>query len=130
MNQAILRGRLTTDPKVSTSTTDGKEYTTATFTLAVPDRSHRNNDGTFATDFIKITAFSKTADVVSKFLSKGSEIIVTGKLHSYSYTKDESKVYRVEVIASTIEFISKCETSAPNDYSFMESVNDEELPFK
>lgn len=128
MNQAILKGRLTTDPKISTTTTNGKDTTTSSFVLAVPDKTYRNSKGNYDTDFIRIVAFNNKADIVSKHLRKGSEIIVQGKFHSYSYTKDSQTIYGTEIIVTSIEFVSDCMGS--NDFSFMDSVDDEELPFK
>lgn len=128
MNQVNLRGRLAANPKTNVTTVNGKELSSATFTLAVPDKSRKNEDGSFNTDFIRITTFGKTADVASRFLSKGSEIIAVGKIHSYKYTKDNKTVYGVEVISSSIEFVSKC--AAADDYSFMDSVQEEEMPFE
>lgn len=124
MNQSILRGRLTTDPKINVV----KDTTTATFTLAVPDRTHKNSDGNYVTDFIRITTFNSKADIALRHLQKGSEIIVSGKLHSYNYTKNDTTIYGTEVIASNIEFVSDC--IGKDDFAFVENVPESEMPFK
>ncbi len=124
MNIIILRGRLTADAEVKV-TTDEKSTTIARFSLAVPDKTHRNNNGEYDTDFIKIVAFNGLANTVSQYTGKGSEIILTGRLHTYSYEKDDRRVYMSEVIAERIEFVDRC--NKPN----MEIPdNDDELPFK
>lgn len=126
MNICTFRGRLTDAPELKVS--GENKLSTARFTLAVPDRTKKNSEGKFDADFIRISAIGKTADVVSTYLSKGSEIIVTGRLHTYSYKKDDKTVYGAEVVASTIEFVSKC--SSNDDYSYMEDIITDELPFK
>lgn len=124
MNIIILRGRLTADAEVRV-TTDEKSTTIARFSLAVPDRTHRNNNGEYDTDFIKIVAFNGLANTVSQYTGKGSEILVTGRLHTYSYEKESRKVYMSEVIAERVEFVDRC-----NKPDMEIPDNDDELPFK
>lgn len=124
MNIIILRGRLTADAEVRV-TNDEKSTTIARFSLAVPDKTHRNSNGEYDTDFIKIVAFNGLANTVSQYTGKGSEIILTGRLHTYSYDKDNRKVYMSEVIAERIEFVDKCNKP---DVEIPDS--DDELPFK
>lgn len=124
MNIIILRGRLTADAEVRV-TSDEKSTTIARFSLAVPDKSHRNSNGEYDTDFVKIVAFNGLANTIIQYTGKGSEILVTGRLHTYSYEKENRKVYMSEVIAERIEFIDKCnkpDVEIPD--------NDDELPFK
>lgn len=124
MNIIILRGRLTADAEVKV-TTDEKRTTIARFSMAVPDKTHRNNNGEYDVDFIKIVAFNSHADIIQQYTGKGSEIIVTGRLHTYSYEKESRKVYMSEVISERIEFVDKC--NKPN-VEIPDS--DDELPFK
>ena len=124
MNMIILRGRLTADAEVRV-TTDEKSTTIARFSLAVPDKTHRNSNGEYDTDFIKIVAFNSHADIIQQYTGKGSEIIVTGRLHTYSYDKDNRKVYMSEVITERIEFVDRCNKP---DVEIPDS--DDELPFK
>ena len=124
MNIIILRGRLATDAELRV-TSDEKSTTIARFSLAVPDKTHRNNNGDYDTDFVKVVAFNGLANTVSQYTCKGSEIILTGRLHTYSYVKDDRKVYMSEVIAERMEFVDKCnkpDVEIPD--------NDDELPFK
>lgn len=124
MNIIILRGRLTADAEVSV-TTDEKSTTIARFSLAVPDKTHRNSNGEYDTDFIKTVAFNRLADTVNQYTAKGSEILVAGRLHTYSYVKDDRKIYMSEVIAERIEFVDKCNKPEINIPE-----TDDELPFK
>lgn len=122
MNHIILRGRLTDAAVVKVSPENSTVI--ARFALAVPDRTHRNHNGDFDVDFIKIVAFNSLADTISQYTGKGSEILLSGRLHTYTYEKDDRKVYMSEVIAERVEFIAKCnkpDTNIPD--------TDDELPF-
>lgn len=124
MNNVILRGRLTdaADTRISPE----NSTVIARFSLAVPDKTHRNHNGDFDVDFIKIVAFNGLANTIAQYTSKGSEILVTGRLHTYTYQKEERKVYMSEVIAERVEFVTKCNKPEMPDIP----ENDDELPFK
>lgn len=126
MNSVILRGRLTADAEIRI-TQDEKTTTIARFSLAVQDRTRRDDNGNYPADFIKIVAFNSIANNISQFTSKGSEIIVMGRLHTYSYkNKNEQTVYMTEVITEKLEFVTNCrkpEVEIPD-------IPDEELPFR
>lgn len=125
MNTIILRGRLTDTPEIKI-TTDQKSTTIARFTLAVQDRSHRNHNGNYDVDFIKMVAFNGLADNIQQYTDKGSEIIATGRLHTYSYdNKGGKKVYMAEVIIEKLEFVTGCKKPEPIDIP-----DDSEVPFK
>lgn len=126
MNNVILRGRLTADPEVRI-TQDQKPTTIARFTLAVQDRTKRDENGGYPADFIKIVAFNSIADNVSMFTGKGSEIIVIGRLHTYSYkNKENQTVYMSEVIVEKLKFVANCHRPEAE----MPDIDDDELPFR
>lgn len=127
MNTIILKGRMTTNAELRI-TSDDKPTTIARFSLAVPDKSHRNAEGNFDTDFIKIVAFNKIADNIERFTGKGSELLITGRLHTYSYkNKDNQTVYMAEVIAEKVEFVNDCKKSSDEVIDIPENA---ETPFK
>lgn len=126
MNHIILRGRLTDTADVRTNT-DQKATTVARFSLAVQDRTHRNHNGDYDVDFIKMVAFNVLANNLEEYTEKGSEILVTGRLHTYTYKNKENKnVYMSEVIVERIEFISNCNKKDVD----IPDIPDDELPFK
>jgi single-strand DNA-binding protein len=96
MNHVILIGRLTKDA-VSKQTQTGKGVTS--FTLAV----NRNKD---EVDFINCVAWEKTADIVTRYTRKGSQIAVEGRINTRSYDdKDKKKVYVTEVVVSNVQLL-------------------------
>jgi len=103
MNKVNLVGRLTRDPEVKNTTT-GKAV--ATFTLAV-DRRFKNKDGQKEADFVPIVVWGKQAEFVGQYLSKGSQIGVSGRLQVRSYDgQDGQRRYVTEVVAYEVYFIS------------------------
>lgn len=126
MNSVILRGRLTADAEIRI-TQDQNPTTIARFTLAVQDRTKRDENGYYPADFIKIVAFNSIANNISQFTEKGSEIIVMGRLHTYSYkNKEQQTVYMSEVIVEKMEFVAKCHK--PEEVEIPDT--DDELPFR
>lgn len=122
MNSTILMGRLTKDPTI-TYTTDNKAV--AKFTLAVD----RIGEGA---DFISCVAFGKTAEIVEKYITKGTKILLNGRIQTGSYTnKDNVKVYTTDVIANNIEFCESKKEQENTTDSFIDiaEVDEEGLPF-
>lgn len=103
MNKVILVGRLCRDPDLKNTTT-GRSV--ATFTLAV-DRRFKNKDGQKEADFVPIVVWGKQAEFAGQYLSKGSQIGVSGRLQVRSYdAQDGQRRYVTEVVADEINFIS------------------------
>lgn len=101
MNSVVLIGRLTKDPELRYS--QGSNTAIARFTLAV-DREAKNSDQN--ADFIRITVFGKSAENVSKYLAKGRQCAVNGRIQTGSYQdKNGQTVYTTDVIANRVEFL-------------------------
>lgn len=101
MNLVILIGRLTRNPEIRVAQTG---MAVANFTLAV-DRVYKK-DGQPSADFINCKAFGNTAEVIEKFLSKGSKVAVQGSWTTGSYeNKDGQKVYTNELNVSSMKFL-------------------------
>jgi len=104
MNSVALIGRLTKDPEVRYSA--GNQMAIAKFTLAV-DRERGGKDGEQSADFISITCFGKTAELVEKYIGKGRLVGVTGRIQTGSYEKDGRRIYTTDVIADRVQFLDK-----------------------
>lgn len=127
MNNIILRGRMTADAETKI-TTDEKPISISRFSLAVADRTHRNSNGEYDVDFIKMVAFNKNSENISSYTQKGSELLIAGRLHTYTYkNKDGKNVYMAEVICERIEFLNDCKK--PTVVEMPDDI-DEQVPFK
>ena len=100
LNQVVLQGRLTADPQLN----QNGQTSTLHFTLA-SDRSFKNKDGNRDTDFIRCTAFGKTAENMANFFQKGQLMIVYGRWQTGSYQDNSgNRVYTNELVVRGFEF--------------------------
>lgn len=98
MNNVILIGRLTSDPELK----QNEKYTQCKFTLAV----NRLKEGA---DFISCIAWNKQAELISKYLHKGNQVAIEGRIQTGSYEKDGVKHYTTDVIVQNLNFIGSNE---------------------
>ena len=96
LNSVVLAGNLGNDPEIHFSTA-GEPI--ANFQLAF--RASKKTTG-----WIRVTVFSKLAEITEKHLHKGSKIAVSGVLdHSQWETNEGAKRSNISMIANNIEFI-------------------------
>jgi single-strand DNA-binding protein len=105
-NKVQLIGVLGGNPEVKQTETGRKM---ATFSLATSE-SYRNTKGEkiIETQWHSLVAWGKIAEIVERYLRKGSEIAVEGKLITRSYTdKDGNRRHRTEVHVNELLLLSK-----------------------
>lgn len=102
LNKIIIQGRLCKDVELR-KLPSGKSV--ANVSVAC-DRDFTNKEtNEKETDFIDIVAFGGTADHLTKWFSKGSMVIVSGRLQIRNYTDKEGNKRRVsEVVADSVYF--------------------------
>ncbi|WP_026498977.1 single-stranded DNA-binding protein [Butyrivibrio sp. WCD2001] len=100
MNKVLLSGRLTRDAEIRNADSDKK---VARCTLAVNRDFKKEGDGPNA-DFIGLVAFKNQANFLEKYGKKGTKFIVTGRIQTGSYDKDDTKIYTTDVIVENLEF--------------------------
>lgn len=102
MNSVILIGRLARDPELSY--TPNTQTAVCRFTLAV-DRPRRQGEDQGA-DFLRITVFGRQAETCDRYLSKGRQAAVHGRIETGSYKNREGvTVYTTDIIADRVEFL-------------------------
>ena len=102
MNQVILIGRLARDPELSY--TPNTQSAVCRFTIAV-DRPRRQGEDAGA-DFIRITVWGRQAETCDRYLSKGRQVAVQGRIQTGSYKNREGvTVYTTDVVADRVEFL-------------------------
>ncbi len=102
MNNLMLVGRIANDIEVKKLDT-GKEVTT--ICLAV-NRSFKNPDGIYETDFINCILWEGLAVNINEYCHKGDMIGVRGRLQTNTYEKDNVKHKVLDVIVEKLTFIS------------------------
>ena len=127
MNHITLIGRLTKDPDLR-YTKDGKPV--CNFTLAV-NRPFAKDEA----DFINCVVWWKGAENVAKYVSKGRQLAVEGRLQIRSYDGNDGKrKYVTEVVCERTEFLGSNDggqkkQTKQQDFGTEVSFSDDDLPF-
>ena len=110
MNKVILIGRLTREPEL--------RYTpqgTAVCQITVAVNRRGAQPGQQDADFINVLVWSSQAENVAKYMAKGRQIAIEGRIQTRNYDdKDGKKVYITEVIASNVQFLDSKSDSVSN----------------
>ncbi len=111
LNRVLFIGRLTREPELR-YTPDGTPV--ANFTIAV-NRSFTNQKGEREADFIPVVVWRKQAEQCAEYLSKGSEVVVDGRLQIRSYEdRDGIKRKKSEVVAWSVQFLGRFKKEEPS----------------
>ena len=102
LNSINLVGRLTADPELHKT-----QAGDSVVQFDIANNGLKQADGKEDTLFIRVIVYGKGADACQKFLSKGSLVSVTGRLHAFSYVnkKTNAEIKGVEIIANNVDFI-------------------------
>ena len=116
LNHITIMGRLTRDPELRRT---GSGTAVASFTVAV-DRDFGGRDGgERETDFIDCVAWRQTGEFVSKYFTKGSMIVVSGRLQIRNWTdKEGNKRRSAEVVADNVYFGESKRSSESSSSSY------------
>ena len=129
LNHIVIMGRLGQDPELR-RTQSG--VAVATFNVAV-DRDFKDKaTGQRATDWITCVAWRSTAEFVEKYFSKGSQVLVAGRLQMRDWTdKDGNKRISAEVQADNVYFAGAKTEGGQRELPEFEVMDDDDpnLPF-
>ena len=109
INKVILVGNLGADPEMRT-TTGGK--TVADLRVATSYRSGEEDK----TEWHRVTVWDKAAEACGKYLKKGRQVYIEGRIQTRSYEdKEGNKKYSTDVIAQEVKFLGGKEAHSPAD---------------
>ena len=107
-NKVILMGNLTRDPDVRATGAGGMKV--ARLGLAVNERRRdRNGQMQEFPVFVDVDAWDRLAELCGQFLTKGSPILVEGRLQMDSWERDGVRHQKLKVRATAIKFLAKGE---------------------
>ncbi len=132
-NLAVIMGNLVRDPE--TRYTQSQKATTS-FTVACGRGKNKSGED-MGCDFLPIVTWNATAEACGKYLTKGSPVLVEGRIQTRSYdAKDGTKRYVTEIVASEVKFLAsgkKADSDAKPEEMDMEpdggAGDDVEIPF-
>lgn len=105
-NRVQLIGRVGQDPEVK-NLEGGKKV--ATITIATNDVYYKDNgDKVEQTEWHRVTAWGKTAEIIEKYVTKGKEIAIEGKLTHRTYEdKNREKRYVTDIVVNEVLLLGK-----------------------
>lgn len=126
LNQWTGIGRLGKDPEIR-RTADGKAI--ASFSIACGWKT-KDKEGT---DWIPVTAFGKLAEIIEKYVQKGSQVLIQGQFKTDKYTdKNGVDKYNTKIYADRIQFLGgkteKTEPKQENSPANLADIDDD-IPF-
>ena len=132
VNKVILIGRLGADPEIR-YTADGQPV--ATFRIATNEVWVKDGQKQERTEWHRIVAFGRLAEICGEYLSKGRQVYIEGRLQTRSYEDREGiKRFVTEIVALNMQMLGgrREALSSPGDVepSFAdEPPTDDDLPF-
>jgi single-strand DNA-binding protein len=120
MNKVILSGNLCKDVELRYTPNN---VSVLQNTIAVKN-DFKNANGEYESQFINFVAYRNNAEFLSKYASKGSKVLLEGKINTRSYDdKDGNKRYITEVIVDKTELLgAKKEENAQNNQNIVQNV--------
>ncbi len=106
VNKVILIGNVGKDPVIRNI---NENTPVATFTLAT-NEVYKDQNGQLqkVTEWHNIVAWRNNAQLAEKFIKKGSQLYIEGRIKSRSYTdKDNQTRYITEIVADKIQLLGK-----------------------
>lgn len=115
INKAIIIGHVGQDPEVRYTGNVDNGTKVATIRVATTER-YKGKDGKLneLTEWHSVVCWRQLADVVEKYVKKGTQIYVEGRIQSRSWEDDKGgKHYAVDIIANQLQLLGKREQSQP-----------------
>tara|TARA_Y100000592_G_scaffold99967_1_gene177999 strand:- start:6552 stop:6953 length:402 start_codon:yes stop_codon:yes gene_type:complete len=129
-NRVILAGNLTRDIELR-ETPGGASVADAG--LAVNDRRKQGDDWVDETSFVDLTLWGRTAETAAQYLSKGSPILIEGRLKQDSWENEAGeKRTKLKVVVDRLQFLSNKSDNEPKKESepvAASSGKDGDIPF-
>ncbi len=101
-NRVVLLGNLTRDPELRYIPSG---MAVSDIGLAINDRVKRNNEWVEETTFVDVTLWGRTAEVANEYLSKGSSVLIEGRLKLESWEKDGQKRSKLKVVGEKMQMV-------------------------
>lgn len=105
MNSVNIVGNLTRDPELRGLPSGGS---VCSLRIACNERYKNNQTGQWddRANYFNVTVFGNSADATAKFLSKGRQVAISGRLRHREYTdKDGNKREAIEIVANDVQFV-------------------------
>ena len=134
LNKVFLLGNMTRDVELRYT---GSGMAVTEVGMAVNEKRKQGDEWVDDVTYVDVTLWGKTAEIAGKYLSKGSQILIEGRLKLDSWEKDGQKHYKLKVVGEKLQMLgSRGAGGAPksdsggSQYSDdSQGVDDSEIPF-
>jgi len=104
VNKVIIVGHLGNDPELR-FTSSGQPVCRLSVATSRQWKNKQTDEAVQETEWHRVTVWGNQAEMCDKFLSKGRQVYVEGRLRTSSYEKDGQKQYSTEIIAEQVQFL-------------------------
>jgi len=128
LNKVILCGRLTRDPEVRYAKSGSA---VVSFSVAT-NRTWRDQQGAEQreVEFHSCVAYGATAEAIGQYMTKGSTILIEGRLHTSSWDGQEgTKRYRTDIVCERVQFGPKPSGETREPEEARQPGSDDDIPF-
>lgn len=132
INKVILIGNLGKDPEMR-YTANGSAV--ANFSVATTDKwTDKSGEKVEQTEWHKIVAFGRIAEICGEYLTKGRSVYIEGKLQTRKWEdRDGNERYTTEVVAREMKMLGgkgpRPHASVENDQGYQADPPDGDIPF-
>ncbi len=123
LNKVFLMGNLTRDPELR-YTASGAAV--CSIGMAINRRYRNNDEWKEEVCFVDVVAWGKTGENCSQYLTKGSAVLVEGRLKLNTWEQEGQKRSKLEVVAENIQFMASRDSSGHADNP---GTDEETIPF-
>ncbi len=104
VNKVIIVGNLGRDPETR-QLPSGGQVTNLAVATSRSYTNKSNNERVEETEWHRIAVFGKQAESCERYLAKGRQVYVEGRLKTTSYEKDGQKRYSTDIVADVVQFL-------------------------
>jgi len=121
VNKVIIIGRLGQDPEMKAIS----QGTNVTRLNIATSENWTGKDGQKQerTEWHRVVVWGKLAEICGKYLSKGRQVYVEGRLQTSTYEKNGVKMYSTEIVANTVQFLGTANNETSTSSSTGSSAN-------
>lgn len=124
INKCFIAGNLSSDPDLRYISTGSA---VCSFGLAINEKYKKDEEWKTKVCFVNITVWGKPGEACAQYLTKGSSVLIEGKLDYQTWEKDGQKRSKLEVTANSVNFLDQKKTDKP--HSGTNPYKDGEIPF-
>lgn len=104
INKVILVGNLGADPEVRYSA-NGNAVTKIRLATSDQWKDKQTGEMQERTEWHRVTAFGRLAEIMGEYLKKGSQVYIEGKLQTSTYEKEGQTHYSTDIIANEMQML-------------------------